>query len=73
MEITINYDNLKTLILSDDLDFYENCLMKLSDEEVREFYMHNPDFMKEYNMYEGRLELLRNKMYREILRGIYKK
>ena len=52
---------------------YEKYLMELTDEEMDRFFELNPDFMEEYNMYKERLKLLRDKMYREILRGIYKK
>ena len=60
-------------MIGDDLDFYERFLVDLSDEELDEFFEANPDFMKDYNMYEGRRELLRDKMYRGILKGIYRK
>ena len=56
--------------MGDDLDFYEECLINLSDEELKEFFRENPEFMEEYQMYEGRLLLLKNKNYREILRKI---
>lgn len=56
--------------MGDDLDFYEECLINLSDEELKEFFRENPEFMEEYHMYEGRLLLLKNKNYREILRKI---
>ena len=46
---------------------------RLTDEEMERFFELNPDFMEEYCMYRERLKLLRDKMYREILRGIYKK
>lgn len=56
--------------MGDDLDFYEECLINLSDEELKEFFRENPEFMEEYHMYEGRLLLLKDKNYREILRKI---
>lgn len=56
--------------MGDDLDFYEECLINLSDEELKEFFKENPEFMEEYHMYEGRLLLLKDKNYREILRKI---
>jgi len=64
--------NLKVL-LGDDLDFYENCLQELSEEELKKFFKENPDFMKDYNMYEGRLLLLKDPNYRKILRKIKKR
>lgn len=54
----------------DDLDFYEECLIKLTDEQLKQFFRENPEFMEEYHMYEGRLLLLKDKNYREILRKI---
>lgn len=59
-------------LVGDDLDFYEQFLTDLTDEEMNKFFQDNPGFMKEYHMYEGRRGLLRDEMYRGILRGIYK-
>lgn len=73
MQGAINYEELRTLIVEDDLEFYERHLINLSDEEMKVFYENNPDFMQEYNMYEGRLELLRSETYRGILKKIYRK
>ena len=30
------------------MDFYEEFLIELSDEEIHKFYKENPDFMKDY-------------------------
>lgn len=73
MKNMMDYEELREFMAGDDLDFYEKYLMELSDEELERFFEQNPDFMEEYNMYQERLKLLRDKMYREILRGIYKK
>ena len=59
--------------MSDDLDFYEECLIDLSDEQLKRFFRENPEFMEEYHMYEERLLLLKDKNYREILRKIKRK
>ena len=56
------------LFSGDDLDFYENYLQNLTDEELKKFYEETPEFMKDYNMYEGRLFLLKDPNYRAILR-----
>lgn len=72
MQEIMNYDELKEFMAGDDLDFYEKYLMDLTEEELERFFLLNPDFMEEYNMYQGRLQLLRDKLYRGILRGIYK-
>ena len=73
MKNIMNYEELREFMAGDDLDFYEKYLMELTDEEMERFFALNPDFMEEYNMYQERLKLLRDKMYREILRGIFKK
>ena len=73
MQGTMNYEELRMLIVGDDLDLYERDLINLTDEEIQNFYKDNPDFMEEYHMYEGRLELLRNETYRGILKKIYRK
>ena len=73
MREIMNYDEMKEFMAGDDLDFYERYLMDLTGEELERFFLLNPDFMKEYNMYKERLQLLRDKMYREILRGIFKR
>ena len=31
----------------DDLDFYEECLIKLTDEQLKQFFRENPEFMEE--------------------------
>ena len=59
--------------MGDDLDFYEECLIDLSDEQLKQFFRENPEFMEEYHMYEDRLLLLKDKNYREILRKIKRK
>lgn len=64
---------LLKFLAGDDLDFYEEFLINLSEEQLDWFFKENPDFLEEYKMYEGRRNLLRDKMYREILRRIYKK
>ena len=57
-------------IMGDDLDFYENYLVNLSQEEIDLFFKNNPDFMKSYNINDERRLLLQDKMYRGILRRI---
>ena len=66
-------NKIYNFFVGDDLDYYERYLINLNDEELEKFFERNPDFMEEYNMYKERLHLLRDKMYREILKGIYKK
>ena len=70
MSINMKEEADMNIWMGDDLDFYEECLINLSDEELKEFFKENPEFMEEYHMYEGRLLLLKDKNYREILRKI---
>lgn len=58
------------LLDGDDLDFYETFLLDLSEEEEKRFFEENPEFMEEYSVDEERRKLLRDKMYRKILRKI---
>lgn len=57
-------------IMEDDLDFYEEYVLDLSDEEQERFFNENPDFMSEFPLGRGNIELLKDKMYRGILRKI---
>ncbi len=57
-------------IIGDDLDFYEEYTIHLSDEEQEEFFRDNPDFMKDFPMGRGKIDLLKDEMYRGILRKI---
>ena len=71
----ILYDKRKAntilkFIMGDDMDFYEEYVINLSDEEQQIFFRENPDFMSDYAMNEKRIVLLRDKLYRGILRKI---
>lgn len=57
-------------IMEDDLDFYEEYVLDLSDEEQEQFFNENPEFMSEFPLGRGNIELLKDKMYRGILRKI---
>lgn len=57
-------------ILGDDLDFYEEYTINLSDEEQREFFTDNPDFMREFPVSRDKIYLLRDSVFRGILRRI---
>lgn len=59
-------------IMGDDLDFYEEFTIHLSDEEQERFFDANPDFMSHFPIARDRMYLLRNKMFRKILRVIKK-
>ena len=60
-------------LFGDDMDFYEEFFVNLSEDEKKRFWDEHPEFMKEYQMNEIRKELLRDKMYRGILRSMQKK
>lgn len=54
----------------DDLDFYEEYIVKLSDYEQQIFFQENPEFMSEYAINKNRIVALRDPLYRGILRKI---
>lgn len=64
-----NYNFIK-FIFGDDLDFYEEYTIHLSDEEQREFFTNNPDFMQEFPISRNKIYLLRDPVFRGILRRI---
>lgn len=57
-------------LLGDDLDFYEEYVIYESAEEQEKFFENNPGFMSEYPISHERIELLRDKMFRNILRMV---
>lgn len=57
-------------ILGDDLDFYEDYVVNLSDNEQKYFFRENSDFMNDYPVHIDRIYLLQDKMFRNILRMI---
>lgn len=57
-------------ISGDDLDFYEEYTINLSDEEQQEFFDNNPDFMSQYPISRDKIYLLRDVVFRGILRKI---
>ena len=57
-------------IFEDDLDFYEEFTIHLTDEQQEKFFEENPDFMSEYPISRDMIYLLKDKMFREILRKI---
>ena len=60
-------------LFGDDMDFYEEFFVNLSEDEKKRFWEEHPEFMKDYQVNETRKELLQDKIYREILRNIQKK
>lgn len=57
-------------ISGDDLDFYEEYTINLLDEEQQEFFDENPDFMMEFPISRDKIYLLRDVVFRGILRKI---
>jgi len=57
-------------VFGDDLDFYEEFTIYLTDEQQERFFAENSEFMSEFPVSCDRMYLLRNKMFRKILRKI---
>lgn len=57
-------------IFGNDLDFYEEYLMDLPDEEQERFFDDNPDFMCDFPVRRDKMYLLKDRMFRGILRKI---
>ena len=54
----------------DDMDFYEEFVVNLSDEEQLKFLEENPKFMSSYGIDKDNILMLWDKSYRDILRKI---
>lgn len=59
-------------IFGDDLDFYEEFAIHLSDEEQEKFFDDNPDFMSKFPVERDKMYLLMDWRFRRILRKIGK-
>lgn len=71
MQIDKNCDRiLSEFINGDDLDFYEEYTINLSDEEQQEFCTNNLDFMQEFPVSRDKMYLLRDPVFRGIIRRI---
>lgn len=57
-------------INGDDLDFYEEYVIHLPLEEQRKFFEKNPDFMSSFPVSPDRISLLKDYIFRGILRKI---
>ena len=57
-------------ICGDDLDFYEEYLIDLTEEEQGRFFDDNPEFMSEYPIGREEISLLKDKVFRGVLRKI---
>ena len=65
-------ERFEKFILGDDMDFYEEYTIHLMDEEQKNFFEENPEFMSEYSISRGMLHLLRDPIYRGLMRKIKK-
>ena len=63
-------DSFCKFVKGDDLDFYEEYTINLSDKEQQEFFADNPDFMSQYPISRDKIYLLRDVVFRGILRKI---
>ena len=59
---------LKFAFEDGDVDFYEEHLMGLTDEEIQRFFDENPDYMAGLPVND--VSLLRDEMWRGILKKI---
>ena len=64
------YNRFEKFILGDDMDFYEEYTINLTDEEQEKFFAENPDFMSEYLISRDRIYLLKDPIYRGLMRKI---
>lgn len=61
---------LYNFIFGDDLDFYEKFTIHLTDEEQERFFDNNPGFMSEFPVRRDMMYLLKDRMFRRVLRRI---
>lgn len=57
-------------VFSDDLDFYEEYTIHLSDEEQEDFFRENPEFMSDFPIIRKRIYMLKDKSFRDFLREV---
>lgn len=55
------------------MDFYETFLVNLSEDEMGLFFKKNPNFLEAYHVNADRRVLLKDRLYREILKKLYRK
>lgn len=61
---------LLKIFFGDDLEYYEECIMHLPDDEQKKFFNENPEFMSDYPVSCDKICLLKDKIFRSILRKI---
>lgn len=52
------------------MDFYEEYTIHLADEEQEKIFAENPDFMSEYPINRDKIYLLKDPIYRNLMRKI---
>ena len=57
-------------VMGDDLDFYEEYTINLTEEEQERFFRDNPDFMMGDGIECDKLDLVKDRTIEEILRKI---
>ena len=65
-------DRFWKFIFGDDLDFYEEYIIHLSDEQQKKFFLDNPEFLSDLPIESDKIYLLKDEMFRGILRKIKK-
>ena len=66
------YERFEKFILGDDMDFYEEYTIHLTDKEQEKFFAENPEFMPEYPVSRDMIYMLRDSIYRGFMRKIKK-
>ncbi len=64
------HERFHKFITGDDMGFYEEYIIHLSRDEQEKFFEDNPDFMSEFLENCGNIDLLRDRVYRGLLRKI---
>lgn len=64
------YKHFEKFMLDDDMDFYEEYTIYLTDEEQENFFSENPDFMSKYRISRDKIYLLKDPIYRGLMRKI---
>lgn len=64
------HEKFEQFIMGDDMDFYEEYIINLSLEEQKDFFSENSNFLSEFHVNYSKIELLRDRVYRNLLRKI---
>lgn len=61
------YKRFEKFVLGDDMDFYEEYTIHLTDEEQKKFFAENPNFMSEYPISRDNINLLKDPIYKGMM------